>query len=307
MEWLIYTGIGFGACLFGFPIFMGILKALGIYTIVPERQCQVFVLFGKVIGVIPEPGLHFLLPRFGWKALIMRWMGKKYEVDLRLDQRYLRSLGVNSEEGAPMGIGVWYEMFLSDPIAYLFKNNDPDGSLAANVANSAVRSLSNMPLDEMLVDRHTMSQAVRSEVSPKSHEWGYQLGSVYIRKVHFRDPGMIREIEAKVVNRLRQVTSAIKQDGANRVSVIKSAAERKSSVEFARAAAMRPDIVGQALKEISEDPIVAQSLFDALEADAILEGSAKITWLPKGAHEMATFIAASEASHTSQSPTSKNH
>ena len=293
--------------MFGFPIFMGILKALGIYTIVPERQCQVFVLFGKVIGVIPEPGLHFLLPRFGWKALIMRWMGKKYEVDLRLDQRYLRSLGVNSEEGAPMGIGVWYEMFLSDPIAYLFKNNDPDGSLAANVANSAVRSLSNMPLDEMLVDRHTMSQAVRSEVSPKSHEWGYQLGSVYIRKVHFRDPGMIREIEAKVVNRLRQVTSAIKQDGANRVSVIKSAAERKSSVEFARAAAMRPDIVGQALKEISEDPVVAQSLFDALEADAILEGSAKITWLPKGAHEMATFIAASEASHTSQSPTSKNH
>jgi len=70
---------------------------------------------------------------------------------------------------------------------------------------------------------------------------------------------------------------------------------------------MRPDIVGQALKEISEDPVVAQSLFDALEADAILEGSAKITWLPKGAHEMATFIAASEASHTSQSPTSKNH
>ena len=293
--------------MFGFPILMGILKALGIYTIVPERQCQVFVLFGKVIGIIPEPGLHFLLPRFGWKALIIRWMGKKYEVDLRLDQRYLRSLGVNSEEGAPMGIGVWYEMFLSDPIAYLFKNNDPDGSLAANVANSAVRSLSNMPLDEMLVDRHTMSQAVRSEVSPKSHEWGYQLGSVYIRKVHFRDPGMIREIEAKVVNRLRQVTSAIKQDGANRVSVIKSAAERKSSVEFARAAAMRPDIVGQALKEISEDPVVAQSLFDALEADAILEGSAKITWLPKGAHEMATFIAASETSHTSKSPTSKNH
>lgn len=293
--------------MFGFPILMGIFKALGIYTIVPERQCQVFVLFGKVIGVIPEPGLHFLLPRFGWKALIMRWMGKKYEVDLRLDQRYLRSLGVNSEEGAPMGIGVWYEMFLSDPIAYLFKNNDPDGSLAANVANSAVRSLSNMPLDEMLVDRHTMSQAVRSEVSPKSHEWGYQLGSVYIRKVHFRDPGMIREIEAKVVNRLRQVTSAIKQDGANRVSVIKSAAERKSSVEFARAAAMRPDIVGQALKEISEDPVVAQSLFDALEADAILEGSAKITWLPKGAHEMATFIASTEAAHQSQSPTTKNH
>ncbi|MBL0160930.1 MAG: hypothetical protein IPP47_28180 [Bryobacterales bacterium] len=37
---------------------------------------------------------------------------------------------------------------------------------------------------------------------------------------------MIRQIEEKVVNRLRQVTSAIKQDGANQVSIITSSAER---------------------------------------------------------------------------------
>jgi hypothetical protein len=33
--------------------------------------------------------------------------------------------------------------------------------------------------------------------------------------VHFRDVGMIKQIEEKVVNRLRQVTAAIKQDGTN--------------------------------------------------------------------------------------------
>ena len=48
---------------------------------------------------------------------------------MRLDQEYLRSQPVNSEEGAPMGIGIWYEMFISDPVAYLFKNADPRGSL----------------------------------------------------------------------------------------------------------------------------------------------------------------------------------
>ncbi len=31
-----------------------------------------------------------------------------------------------------------------------------------------------------------------------------QVGSVYIRKVHFRDVGMIQQIEQKVVNRLRR-------------------------------------------------------------------------------------------------------
>jgi hypothetical protein len=73
---------------------------------------------------------------------------------MRLDQQYLRSNPVNSEEGAPMGVGIWYEMYISDPVSYLFKNADPRGSLAANVSNAVVRSLSNLPLDQMLVDRH---------------------------------------------------------------------------------------------------------------------------------------------------------
>ena len=150
---------------------------------------------------------------------------------MRLDQEYFRSAPVNSEEGAPMGIGIWYEMFISDPAAYFFKNIDPRGSLAANVSNSTVRCLSNLPLAKMLVDRHTMSRTVRDEVTPKSNEWGYKLGSIYIRKVHFRDPEMMRQIESKVVNRLRQVTAAIKQDGANQVSIIRARrnARRQSS------------------------------------------------------------------------------
>jgi len=88
-----------------------------------------------------------------------------------------------------------------------------------------------------------MSQTVRQEVTSKSQEWGYQLGSVYIRKVHFRDVGMIKQIEEKVVNRLRQVTSAIKQAGANQVSVITSSAEREAAVEFAKQLKKIPVIV----------------------------------------------------------------
>jgi hypothetical protein len=68
-----------------------------------------------------------------------------------------RSQPVNSEEGAPMNIGVWYEMWISDPVAYLFKNADPRGSLRANVSNATVRNLSNLKLSNMLEDRHSMS------------------------------------------------------------------------------------------------------------------------------------------------------
>ncbi|MEI7955458.1 MAG: SPFH domain-containing protein, partial [Verrucomicrobiota bacterium] len=264
-HFLFAAAVTFAGCSIGVPLLFGMARMLGLYTIIQERQCNVYVLFGKVLATIDEPGLHILPFTLGPAAFIVNWLGKCHVLDMRLDQEYLRSQAVNSEEGAPMGIGIWHEMFISDPVAYLFKNSDPRGSLSANVSNSTVRCLSNMPLATMMVNRHAMSDNVRNEVSPKSHEWGYKLGSIYIRKVHFRDVGMIRQIESKVVNRLRQVTSAIKQDGANQVSIITSTAERQAAVEFAKAAAIRPQIVGEALQRISEDNDVAEAMFEILE------------------------------------------
>jgi regulator of protease activity HflC (stomatin/prohibitin superfamily) len=272
------------------PILFGILRQLGLYVAVQERTCRVYVLFGKVVGILDEPGLYFLPGRLGVKAFLVNWVGRCHLVDLRVDQTYLRSQPVNSEEGAPMGIGIWYEMFISDPVAFLFRNADPRGSLAANVSNATVRCLSNMPLAQMLENRHQMSQIVREEVTQKSTEWGYKVGSVYIRKVHFRDAGMIRQIEEKVVNRLRQVTAAIKQDGANQVSIITSTAEREAAIEFAKAAALRPKIVGEALQEISHDPEIEEAMFEILENEKMIGGDAHVTLIPKGHDFLAQLL-----------------
>ena len=188
-----------------------------------------------------------------------------------------------------MGIGVWCEMFVSDPLAYLYKNWDPVGSLRANVSNATVRCLSNMKLSDMLETRHAMSQMVREEVSLKSREWGYMLGSTYVRKVHFRDVGMIAQIEQKVVNRLRQVTAAIQQDGSNRVNVIRSTAERQAAVAFAQASATRPQIVGAALGEIAKDREIAEALFELLETQNLLAAPGlEVSVLPPGTR----FVAA---------------
>lgn len=262
------------------PVILGLLYFFGVYAVVQENQARVYVLFGNVLGVLKEPGLHFLWPRLGPGALVVNFLGQCHVRDLRLDQEYLRSNPVNSEEGAPMGIGVWYEMTIVDPAAHVFRNADPRGSLSANVSNATVRCLSNMKLSDMLENRHGMSETVRREVSPDSSEWGYQVGSVYIRKVHFRDAGMVRQIEEKVVNRLRQVTSAIKQDGANQVSIISSTAEKDAAAEFARAAAIRSEIVGQELQRIAKDKEVAETLFEILETQQIIDGEADVILLP---------------------------
>lgn len=288
----IFSFIGFS---FFLPVLLMFARFLGLYTIVREGQCQVYLLFGQVLGVLKEPGFYFLPRHLGLKAFIVHILGSSKNVDTRLDQEYLRSQPVNSEEGAPMGIGIWYEMIVTNPVAYLFKNADPRASLSTNVRSASVRCLSNMKLGDMLEDRHTMSQRVRDEVTPHAKEWGYKVGSVYIRKVHFRDARMINQIQEKVVNRLRQVTSAIKQDGANQVSIITSTAENQAAAEFARAAAVRPKIVGEALQEISKDPEISSALFEILEAQRLAESKAVITMIPAKTQLLREMLAAGPA------------
>jgi hypothetical protein len=238
--------------------------------------------------------LHLLWGKLGPRAILVRLFGQMHVLDLQLDQEYLRSQPVNSEEGAPMGLGMWYEMFISDPVAYLFKNTDPRGSLRANVGSTTVRALSNMKLTDMLETRHAMSALVRAEVSPKAHEWGYKLGSVYIRKVHFRDAGMVAQIEEKVTNRLKQVTSAIRQDGVNQVSLITGGAEKQAAVEFAKAAALRPQILGKVLGEIMSRPRVGEALFTVLETQMLLNSKAEIALLPRTESLLSALVASRE-------------
>jgi len=289
MTFLAAVAISFFACFFAVPLILFWVRVFGLYVVVRERECLVFELFGKVRLVLREPGLHCPWLEIGPLAALVPLFGRRRSVDLRLDQSYLRSQAVNSEEGAPMGIGVWCEMFVSDPLAYLYKNVDPVGSLRANVSNATVRSLSNLKLNEMLENRHAMSHAVREEVSAKSKDWGYLLGSTYIRKVHFRDRNMISQIEQKVVNRLRQVTAAIQQEGTNRVNVIRSTADREAAVEFAKATTTRPRIVGAALGEIAKDQTISSALFELLETQRLLAAEGlEVNIIPTGTQVITT-------------------
>ncbi|MBV9673952.1 MAG: SPFH/Band 7/PHB domain protein [Verrucomicrobia bacterium] len=284
-------------CWLAFPVLLVFLSAINFYTNIFEGRCKVYILFGKVLGVIREPGFHLLWIRLSPLVALVRFFGRIYELDMRLDQEYKRNNPVNSEEGTPMGIGVWYEMKIGNPVDYLFKNVDPRGSLQANLANAAVRCLSNLPLAEMLESRHAMSRIVRSEVSPKSEEWGYSLGSVYVRKVHFRDILMIGQIERKVVNRLRQVTSAIRQAGANQVDIITSSAERQAATEFAKARSVRPQMIGEALREIGQDADVLSAVYETLEVERLLKGGAEITLVPPRSDDLLVNLLAVDGHH----------
>src|SRR3974377_302597 len=88
----------FGPFILG-PIILAFCRAFGFYTVVQERQCRVYMLFGKVALVLKEPGLHLLWFKLGWKAPLVNWIGRWYILDIRLDQEYLRIHPFTSGEG----------------------------------------------------------------------------------------------------------------------------------------------------------------------------------------------------------------
>jgi regulator of protease activity HflC (stomatin/prohibitin superfamily) len=266
------------------PIALRLAKSFGLYAVVNECEAQVFTLFGKVLGVLDEPGLRFPMARFGLKACLVPFFGRRHVVSTALRQHYLRNQMVNSEEGTPMGVGIWYEMSVTDPVSYLFVNANPDGSLQANVASSTISTLSNLEMENMLENRHSLSRTVRSAVSPLSEKWGYQLGSVYIRKVAFTDRSMVENITEKVVKRLVQVTSAMRQDGENRVGLIQSETAKRVSQKLAQAAAARPAVVGETLNEIRlQDAEILEAVMDVMETERLLASGASVDILPKSA------------------------
>jgi regulator of protease activity HflC (stomatin/prohibitin superfamily) len=263
------------------PAVLALGKGLLWYVIIEEAQVRVYTLFGKVIGIIDNPGLYFPIKLFGAKALLIPFFGKRYTVSTALRQNYFRNQMVNSEEGTPMGVGIWYEMKVNDAVSYLFKNANPDASLEANVASSTISTLSNLEMEAMLENRHELSRTVRQAVSPLSEIWGYQLGSVYIRKVSFTDTMMVKNITEKVVKRLIQVTSAMKQDGENRVGLIKSQTAKKVSQTMAEATSARPKIVGNALNAIAKtDPEILESVLTILETEKLLNNGSEVELIP---------------------------
>ena len=81
MIFVATTIIVFFLALVGVPVLFLIARLFGFYTIVKECRAKVYILFGEVIGVLDEPGLHFPLTRFGARAVLV-YLLRNFEFEL---------------------------------------------------------------------------------------------------------------------------------------------------------------------------------------------------------------------------------
>jgi regulator of protease activity HflC (stomatin/prohibitin superfamily) len=75
MTFLLAFFITLVACIVLVPILTTLGRFFCLFAIVQECEAHVFLLFGRVIGVIDEPGLHLLALKIGLHALLIRFFG----------------------------------------------------------------------------------------------------------------------------------------------------------------------------------------------------------------------------------------
>lgn len=91
---------------------------------------------------------------------------------------------------------------------------------------------------------------------------------------------MTAQIELKVVNRLRQVTAAMRQNGDNQVALIHSDADKRASEKLGQAQAVRPQVVGAVLADVQRNQAVADALFKLLDIKATMKSPGKVLIAP---------------------------
>ena len=188
---------------------------------------------------------------------------------------------MNSEEGTPMGIGVWYEMRVGNPEDYLFENTDPRGSLRANVRNA----------DGALPEQYAPAKSPRRP--PRNEPARARRGFAKIRGLGI-PPWLRLHSQGALSGRSNDSPDRAKggqpaapghlgdpSAGGNQVAIIKSGAERAAAAEFAHASAVRPYLVGKAIQEIAKDKEILNTVFEILETEKMLDGDVELTLVPR--------------------------
>jgi hypothetical protein len=77
------------------------------------------------------------------------------------------------------------------------------------------------------------------------------------------------------------------------VDIITSSAERQAATEFAKARSVRPQMIGQALREIGQDPDVLNAVYETLEVERLIKANVEITLIPEQTNETLVSLLAS--------------
>lgn len=228
----------------GAPLSLLWLWNVFAYKVFPNETLLV-LRFGKLANRVDDPGLHFLVDHG------LPWV-RTVRVSRRLQSLLLRDIEVHDVGGTELGVDVFVEYRITDPVKATFAIDDLTRALENVVSHGVITVLGVRQVGEILRDSGGLGDAIRRELEPETAPWGVVVHRVLLRQIRpslMANEQFLGEIAAK----LEKVKARIEEEGRQAVALLHARTSAEVAVRVAQARGQYPRAVGTAYAAIRSD------------------------------------------------------
>ncbi len=238
-AWLLF-GLLSGAALPLAALWLWHALTFGIY---PDESLLV-LRFGRLARRVDEPGLHVLIDGFAPWTRTLR-------VSRRIQATLLRDIEVHDVGGTELGVDVFVEFQVVDPVKATFAIENLSESVIKLVSHAVITVLGARTFDEILRDSGSLSEGVQAEIRSEAAAWGVEVRKVLLQQM--RPSSMATEqILAEVAARLEKMKARIEEEGRQAVALLHARTAAEIAVRIAKARGQYPRAIGKAYAAMRE-------------------------------------------------------
>lgn len=273
---------------------MKLIEALTLgmlqYAVVRQGEVRVIERRGKFVRVA-QPGVAILLSLWGYGETIGRFrisqvrrdqMGRVYvaprpaveiiPMRMQVDDYPKESIITRDNATVHIDAVVYYRIF--DPQQAVYEVNDYVAALQKLVQSALRDECGKYELDELLVSRDKINNALRAQLDVATDPWGIKVDRVEIKDIDLGEFGRIlAEQRAAETRRRTEITQA---EGQKRAEILRAEGDREAAVLTARGLKESTILQAEAENQAAVLAAQAQKQADILAAEAEAEATIKL-------------------------------
>lgn len=241
-TWLAGTVVGL--CVL--PLLLALARALTLE--VEDEEAVLITRFGKLDRTLKSPGL-LVFP-----SMLLPWMQAR-RVSLQRDFREISGVHINDARGTTVGVDLWVEFRIVDPVRATFQVADWDRAMQNLISHTASAVLGDREFKQILGDRTELGTSIKRLTESETARWGIAIERVFIRDVKLL-PEVSRLMLQTIAAQLERARADVDQAGRLAVAQLEADTSVRVAALIAEAKGQYPQAVGRAFEALKKQPAV---------------------------------------------------
>lgn len=208
-------------------------------------------------------------------TLLQALLGQRPRIEVQLVDMRARELTIKGQEiltsdKVALRVSILVQFTVTDPKMALHAVENYSDRLYSDVQLAARRALAQMTLEEILTNRHGLSEEILADVQEAAAGYGVAIGRADIKDLTF--PGNLQEIMNRVLAAERQSQAQL-VEARTKAEVQKIEAVTKAEVQRSQAAAEADSIRTQAAARAEAERLAVTAELDSLARRRELAGA----------------------------------